>query len=311
MTTPLAAQRALALGDAVVSLPTVGAISVTGEDRLTLIHSLTTQHVAGLEAGECVENLVLSPQGRIEHQFLMVDDGARTLIASETANELGQWLMRMRFMMRVEVDELSGHIIGTFADPNGRDHAVQWGDPWMQADGISYAKARTAADYPLTLQLVDEVPQGALASETLEGLRIAAWRPRFATEVDERALPHELDLLRSAVHMNKGCYRGQETVAKVHNLGHPPRRLTYLSLDGNVPEHGALIRLDPEGKPVGRITSAATHYEEGPIALALLKRNTPVDVPLSVDDSDAPITAAQTVIVPPDAGSVVSLPPRR
>ena len=74
MTTPLAAQRALALGDAVVSLPTVGAISVTGEDRLTLIHSLTTQHVAGLEAGECVENLVLSPQGRIEHQFLMVDD---------------------------------------------------------------------------------------------------------------------------------------------------------------------------------------------------------------------------------------------
>ena len=311
MTTPLAAQRAFALGDAVVSLPTVGAISVIGEDRLTLIHSLTTQHVAGLEAGECVENLVLSPQGRIEHQFLMVDDGARTLIASETANELGQWLMRMRFMMRVEVDELSGHIIGTFADLNGRENAVQWVDPWMQADGISYAKTRTAADYPLTLQLVDEVPPGALASETLEGLRIAAWRPRFATEVDERALPHELDLLRSAVHMNKGCYRGQETVAKVHNLGHPPRRLTFLTLDGVVPERGALIRLEPECKPVGRITSAAMHYEEGPIALALLKRTTPTDVPLSVDDSSAPITASQVEIVAPDAGRTVQLPPRR
>ena len=111
--------------------------------------------------------------------------------------------------------------------------------------------------------------------------------------------------------MNKGCYRGQETVAKVHNLGHPPRRLTFLTLDGVVPEHGALIRLEPEGKPVGRITSAAMHYEEGPIALALLKRTTPTDVPLSVDDSSAPITASQVEIVAPDAGRTVQLPPRR
>lgn len=311
MTTPLAQQRALARGEAVVTLPHFQAISVTGEDRLTLIHSLTSQHVAQLPAGTCVENLVLSPQGRIEHQFLMLDDSERTLILGETAHELGAWLMRMRFMMRVAVTDLDGHVIGRLSDDEAPASGVHWTDPWDTAGSVSYAPHRPEARYPLTLQLVPDAPADALPSETLEALRIAAWRPRFTTEVDDRALPHELDLLRSAVHLNKGCYRGQETVAKVHNLGHPPRRLTYLSLDGNVPEPGALIRLEPEGKPVGRITSAATHYEEGPIALALLKRAAPVDAPLCVDDADAPITASQTVIVPPDAGSVVSLPQRR
>ena len=86
----------------------------------------------------------------------------------------------------------------------------------------------------------------AAGTLALEALRIAAWRPRLATEVDERTIPHELDWLRSAVHLAKGCYRGQETVAKVHNLGHPPRRLVMLHLDGSdvvLPAHGDQVVL--------------------------------------------------------------------
>jgi folate-binding protein YgfZ len=94
----------------------------------------------------------------------------------------------------------------------------------------------------------------------LEALRIAVWRPRFATEVDEKTIPHELDWLRTAVHLSKGCYRGQETVAKVHNLGYPPRRLVMLYLDGSntvLPSGGDEVVLDE--KTVGHVTSAARH----------------------------------------------------
>jgi folate-binding protein YgfZ len=133
--------------------------------------------------------------------------------------------------------------------------------------------------------------------------------PRRATEADERTIPHELDWLRSAVHLSKGCYRGQETVAKVHNLGHPPRRLVLLHLDGSdgvLPAHG-----DPVlngGTEVGTVTSSALHYELGPIALAVIKRSTPTDVDLAVASDDIEIAAAQETIVPTDAGSEADIP---
>jgi folate-binding protein YgfZ len=142
-----------------------------------------------------------------------------------------------------------------------------------------------------------------------DALRIAAWRPRFATEVDEKTIPHELDWLRTAVHLSKGCYRGQETVAKVHNLGHPPRRLVMLHLDGSEgvhPERGAIVRLD--GKEVGTVTSSALHYELGPIALAVVKRSTDPAATLIVDADGTPVTAAQEVVVPPEAGAEAHVP---
>ncbi|MEN9751931.1 MAG: hypothetical protein RLZZ600_978, partial [Actinomycetota bacterium] len=132
---------------------------------------------------------------------------------------------------------------------------------------------------------------------------------RFKTEVDAHSLPHEYDWMRSAVHLNKGCYRGQETVAKVHNLGHPPRRLTLLHLDGStnaLPLPQAAVALD--GALVGHVTSACIHYEEGPIALAVLKRSVPTDATLVVETLDGTISASQQVIVPTDAGRTVDVP---
>ena len=118
----------------------------------------------------------------------------------------------------------------------------------------------------------------------------------FAREVDERSIPHELDLLRTTVHTANGCYRGQETIARVHNLGRPPRRLAFLHLDGSghtLPDVGADVLLGD--KVVGRVTSRARHHEDGPIALAVLKRNTDDAADLLVTPD---VAAAQTVVVP-------------
>ena len=129
-----------------------------------------------------------------------------------------------------------------------------------------------------------------------EAQRIAAWRPRLGHESDHRTIPHEVDWLRTAVHLAKGCYRGQETVARVHNLGRPPRRLVFLHLDGSehaLPAHGDPVLLGE--RRVGFVTSAARHHELGPVALALVKRSTPADAPLVAGG----VAAAQELVVAP------------
>jgi folate-binding protein YgfZ len=146
---------------------------------------------------------------------------------------------------------------------------------------------------------------GLLAAEAL---RVAAWRPRWAAEVDERSLPHESDWIRTAVHLNKGCYRGQETVAKVHNLGHPPRRLAALHLDGSdavLPAPGDPVLVGDD--ELGHVTSVARHFEDGPIALAILSRRAP-EGDLVVRTAEGDIAAAQQVIVPADAGATADIP---
>jgi hypothetical protein len=141
-----------------------------------------------------------------------------------------------------------------------------------------------------------------------EALRIAARRPRAGLDTDHNSIPHEMGWIETAVHLSKGCYRGQETVARVHNLGHPPRRLVFLHLDGStdeLPGHGDPVQAG--GTTVGFVGSSARHYELGPIALGLIKRTVPVDAPLTA----AGVAAAQEVIVPPDAGANVQITLRR
>ena len=136
-----------------------------------------------------------------------------------------------------------------------------------------------------------------------EAMRIAAWKPRLGRETDARAIPPEVDWLRTAVHTAKGCYRGQETIARVINLGRPPRRLTYLQLDGSrgdLPAPGTPITVG--GRQVGVITSSARHADEGPIALALIARAVPVSTVFDIDG----VAAAQEEIVPVHGKSSVS-----
>jgi folate-binding protein YgfZ len=196
---------------------------------------------------------------------------------------------------------------------------LAWQDPWpnVGAGGYSYATVEPAAhpgferpwfEYLVPAAELEEAVEGRPLAGVLaaEALRLAAWRPRIGAETDDKTIPHELDLLRTAVHLAKGCYKGQETIARVHNLGHPPRRLVFLQLDGSqhtLPQAGSPVLVGE--RKVGTVTSVAQHYEMGPVALAVIKRSVAADEILTVLDGDEPYTAAQELIVAPDAGQVV------
>lgn len=326
---PLTEQRQLTTGTAVALLGDRAVLLVAGEDRLTWLDSLTSQSLSSLPPGVSTEFLVLDPQGHVEHSAAIVDDGEQSwlIVDRADAEPLLGWLTKMRFRLRVQPRDASDEYVvfgGTAAAVAPLPAVTAWADPWpaVATGGWGYA----AADpHPgVARDWVEVVVPNAAAEKILapsdgpvivghlaaDALRIAAWRPRVATEADGRTLPHEADWLRTAVHLSKGCYRGQETVAKVHNLGHPPRRMVALQLDGSdttLPEPGDVIRHD--GKDVGSVTSVARHFEEGPIALGFVKRTVPVDAELTITlRDDATLSAAQETIVPPDAGREVSVP---
>lgn len=330
---PLLEQRRLIQGRAVAPRADRAIIEVSGEDRLTWLDSITSQSVARLAPGESAELLVLDPQGRVEHAAGVVDDGSAAwlLVDRGDAEPLARWLTMMRFRSRVDIavrDDLRvvGFVRGddaerraTAAALRGGETPLVWADPWVavQRGGWQYATvdAHPGAELPWAEAILDEEGAALLAdldvagALAIEALRVAAWRPRWANEADDRAIPHEADWLRSAVHLDKGCYRGQETVAKVHNLGHPPRRLVMLHLDGSdsvLPEKGDAVFAGE--KEVGRITSAARHHELGPIALAIVSRRTAADETLEVDRDGQRVAAAQEVIVPADAGATAEVP---
>lgn len=323
---PTAEQRALVAGTAVVDQGHLGVITVTGPDRLSWLNSLSTQELASLAPGDSTEFMILSPKGRIEHVAAAVDDGETTWLISESAPGLATHLDRMRFMLRVEVADVTA-TWAAIGEPVSETvpGVVTWVDPWphIGPGGTTYVEPGAPAGEAWAWRLV-LVPRANLDAEVdarlatgaqlagtwaYEALRIAAHRPR-ATEVDEVSLPHEFDWLRTAVHLHKGCYRGQETVAKVHNVGKPPRRLTMLHLDGSgadLPAPGAQVHAGET--VVGHVTSAARHYELGPIALAVLKRSVDPTLELLVDGEAGPIAAAQEVIVNTD-GQSADRPPK-
>ena len=329
---PVAEQRALERGRAVVDQSHLGVVRVTGPDRLSWLYSITSQALDSLAPFTSTETLVLSPQGHVEHAAAVVDDGSATWLITETAPGLAAWLISMRFMLRVEVADVTddwaalGEPSSAEGEPGG---PVVWRDPWphVAAGGTRYGPPddeHPGSDRAWRLVLVsrsalaDEVASrrssGAVLAGTWasEALRVEAWRPRAVLEADHRTIPHELDWLRTAVHLEKGCYRGQETVARVHNLGRPPRRLVMLHLDGYaevLPAHGAVVRL-ADGAEVGHVTSAARHHELGPVALAVVRRSTPADATLLVDDESGPVTAGQEVIVAAE-GESADRPPAR
>lgn len=323
-------QRELVAGRAVAVLGDRGILSITGVDRLTWLDSITSQSVAALAPGESTELLVLDPQGHVEHAASVVDDGTVTwlIVDRDRAAALLAWLMRMRFRLRVDPQD-AGHthrVIGGTAGALAAVGAVAtWTDPWpgVAPGGWGYAAVdpHPGTERDWAEAVIDQEQYAALAAAAASGnqeiagrwaadaLRVAAWRPRAATEADGRTLPHEVDWLRTAVHLDKGCYRGQETVAKVHNLGHPPRRLIALQLDGSdalLPDAGAEVYAN--GESVGAITSVARHYQDGPIALALVKRTLTDDAVLSVQTADGVIAASAETIVPPDAGRTAAVP---
>jgi tRNA-modifying protein YgfZ len=271
-------QRTLESGDGFVDLSHRDVIRVSGPDRLTWLHSLTTQHLEALAPKVWTGALILSPQGHVEHAFWGYDDGESFTAHTEpgAAAALVEFLDRMRFMMRVEVADVTDELAVTWRPPAGyelvpRDQLTAYAEAAGPACGLW----------------------------AFEALRIARGEPRLGLDTDHRTIPNEVGWIGPAVHLDKGCYRGQETVARVHTLGRPPRRLTLLHLDGSenrLPAVGAdLLQGD---KVIGFVGTSARHHELGPIALALVKRNVALDAQLTVDG----MPAAQEVVVDPEVG---------
>jgi folate-binding protein YgfZ len=286
---PYREQRRLAEGHAVVNLSHREVLRISGPDRLSWLHSLLSQHVADLQPGESREALVLSPHGHVEHHLHLVETGDAVLAHVEpgTAEALLTFLDSMRFMLRVEVTPAA-------------ELAVVW-SPGAPVVGEVSATATGFGRYglvprdELAAALGDE-PAGVMA---YEALRVAALRPRLGLDTDHRTLPHEVGWLTSAVHLDKGCYRGQETVARVHNLGRPPRRLVLLHLDGSdvtLPVTGSPAVLGD--REVGRVGTAVRHYELGPLALALIKRQVPDDAELRLSGVPARIDSSAALAEP-------------
>lgn len=284
---PLREQRALLAGEGVVDLSHRGVLCVSGADRLSWLHSLTTQHLLDLAPHIPITTLVLSPHGHVEHAMTGYDDGEAFWLHVEpgAATSLVAWLEGMRFMMRVEVADVSAEwatIVRSEADFE-----------FVRRSDLADAVASTA---PLGESAPGAAPCGNWA---FEALRIARGEARFGLDTDHKTIPNETGWIGTAVHLDKGCYRGQETVARVHTLGRPPRRLVLLHLDGSVdhlPTHGDPVLLGD--KEVGRVGSAARHFELGPVALALVKRNVDPSAVLQADG----VPAAQEIIVDPGVG---------
>ena len=265
-------QKALVAGNGWADLSHRGVISITGKDRLTWLHALTTQHLEQLPVATWTDALILDPQGHVIEQLFLVDDGTTTFLHTEKERTQGvvEYLNKMKFMLEVDVLDQSDN----YAVLRAPGAADKFGGPYALVPRNELKETTEAFNKSHT-----QVGIWALEAE-----RVAAGRARLLFETDHKSIPNELGFLNNAVHMNKGCYRGQETVAKVFNLGQPPRRLVLLHLDGSMvamPEHGA--KLFFEDKEVGFIGTMARHYELGPIALAVVKRNLALDAVLIAD----------------------------
>ncbi|MBB3042258.1 folate-binding protein YgfZ [Nocardioides soli] len=290
-------QRSLEAGEGFVDLSHRDVVRVTGPDRLTWLHSLTTQHLETLAPQVWTGALVLSPQGHVEHAFFGYDDGDDAFTAHTepgAAAALVEFLDRMRFMMRVEVAEVTSELATTWRPrrPVGEEVAQQPSRNQGPYAGYEFVPRDRLTAYA-------EAAGPACGLWAFEALRIARGEPRLGLDTDHRTIPNEAGWVGPAVHLDKGCYRGQETVARVHTLGRPPRRLTLLHLDGSenrLPTVGAPLELD--GKAVGFVGTSARHHELGPIALAMVKRNVSLDAQLSVEG----MPAAQEVVVDPEVG---------
>ncbi|MGW0501597.1 CAF17-like 4Fe-4S cluster assembly/insertion protein YgfZ [Micromonospora sp. NPDC003241] len=328
---PMREQRLLDTEVGLVDRSHRGVVAVPGAERISWLHTLTTQHLADLGAWQGTELLVLSPHGHVEQHAMVTEDGDTLWLDTEpgaTGGLLG-YLEKMRFFSRVEPrDATAEYALLSLVGPKAPDAVALLDVPPLaepEVLGVPGAKfrsgelpARPTARYDVTPlpdggwarrvplgvdllvpraameQVVNRLRDGGVRPAGLwayEAVRVAAHRARVGVDTDHRTIPAEVDLIAPAVHLDKGCYRGQETVARVHNMGRPPRRLVLLHLDGvmtdQLPAAGTPITLDD--RTVGFVGTAVLHHEQGQIALAVVKRSVSDDATLRVGESTAAI----------------------
>lgn len=312
---PLREQRVAERDVVVVDRSHREVIAVAGEDRLSWLHTITSQHLAGLDEGEHTEALVLDGQGRVEHHAVVSHSGGTVWLDTEPGRSAGllRYLQQMVFWSKVAPrDAISEIAVLTLLGPStGRLLMDIHGDIHGGIDGAVVRAFDDRADLLVPRERLVEVWQRLVSagatpagSWAYEALRAAVLRARLGVDTDDRTIPHEVGWIGPAVHLDKGCYRGQETVARVANLGRAPRRMVLLHLESGdtLPATGSEVRTgrgDQTQRVVGRVGTVATHHELGPIALALVKRSVEPATPLLAGDVTASIDPDS---VPPDNG---------
>ena len=335
---PFGEQRAASRRAVVVDRSHRGTVVVTGPDRTSWLHLVVSQQVADLAEGHGTEGLVLDVQGRVEHHALIshVDGGLWLSVEPGTAPALAAYLESMKFWSDVTVrdataefallsvvgpqvtDVLTAAGVEVPTDPEGA-LALPGGGvvrrvPWP-AESTSADLLVPRGDVLDWWQRLRGAGAAAAGLDAYEALRVAALRPRLHVDTDDRTIPHEVGWIGSAVHLTKGCYRGQETVSRVSNLGRPPRQMVLLHLasgDDALPPPGTPVLSAEGGRAVGRIGTAVRHHELGSVALALVKRSAVAGTgdtgPATLwvaDDRDEGAPGPATVdpdSVPPDSG---------
>jgi tRNA-modifying protein YgfZ len=327
---PLGEQRAAETDAVLVDRSHRAVLNLTGSDRQSWLHSISTQHVSELPEGATTQNLSLDGQGRVEDHWVQTELAGTTHLDTEPwrGEPLLEYLRKMVFWADVTPSTADLAVLSllgpALADPAvlnvlGLD-ALPAESMAVPLVGGGFAR-RMPAPGTGQLELDLLVPRGASADWqsrlaqagvrpagvwAYEAHRVAALRPRLGVDTDERTIPHEVGWIggpgQGAVHLDKGCYRGQETVARVHNLGRPPRMLVLLHLDGSVERPSTGDAVLAGGRGVGRLGTVVEHVDLGPIALALLKRGLTADTEL-VTGSQAP-DAEVAAVIDPD-----SLPP--
>ncbi|GAA2647683.1 CAF17-like 4Fe-4S cluster assembly/insertion protein YgfZ [Paractinoplanes durhamensis] len=319
---PMREQRTLATAVGLVDRSNRDVLAVPGEERASWLHTLTTQHLSDLSANTGSELLVLSPNGHVEQHAFVTEDGTTAWLDTEPGAGAGllKYLEMMRFFTRVEPRDATAELaVLSLVGPAAADLFPDLAAPRLSAvPGAKFAAGEVpphatsiydvrayegglARRVPLGVDLL--VPRSAKAAviEKLgvplaglwayEAIRVEHRVPRLGWETDHRTIPAEAEFTAPAVHLDKGCYRGQETVARVHHLGRPPRRLALLHLDGiasdQPPVQGTPVTLGD--RQVGFVGTAVRHHELGLITLAVLKRNVADDAELRIGDSVAAI----------------------
>lgn len=321
---PLGEQRAAQTDAVLIDRSHRAVLTLTGKDRQAWLHNISTQHVSELPDGASTENLSLDGQGRVEDHWIQTELDDVTYLDTEPwrGQPLLDYLSRMVFWSEVTPAAADLAVLSLLG-PRLADQPVldALGVDALPADmtaaplpdGGFLRRMTSATDGRIELAvLVARDQAGAVQQRltqakvrpagvwTYEAHRVAAIRPRLGVDTDERTIPHEVGWIGGpglgAVHLDKGCYRGQETVARVHNLGKPPRMLVLLHLDGSAdrPSTGDAVRAG--GRPVGRLGTVVDHVDLGPVALALLKRGLPSDTAL-VTGGEADVAA----VIDPDS----------
>jgi len=255
---------------------------VTGEDPIAFLDATTTQDLTGLSIGDSVLTCMLDEKGRVqaEMRVTVAEDGWVLIDAEQPARDaITGWLAKVAPLSGCEVIDESDRwsvvaLFGVSATPAG---AVPLASDW----GPSYLDVLIPSSVGVTGHEIGEAEY--------EAARIAAGRPRFGVDFDESTHIAETPLIARAVSFTKGCYPGQESVARVSNLGHVRKRLVGLQIAGNVvPEAGTVLTV--EGKEVGRITSA-TAWEGRAFAIGPLRSDVHDGATVEAGDAAAVVRA--------------------